>query len=229
MPAAAAAYDQPSSKRITTDSVLDSVLSQVSTTALSRQHSAAGYEARTPHGSNIADDMHDARLGSDVVQQPSTSRPLQSSTNTSRRNSFIKADSAAAAVTEPADEAQPRNDLRATADSVLEGVLRQVEDDADRASVDSLLDGVVEQVAGAASQQRTTADSVLDAMLDDVASSQTDADAHASRLSRSDPQEDHMLQPNTQAVSHLLTECCSHGSSCTPLTPPFITVRLGFY
>ena len=215
-PAAAARY-QASSKRTTTDSVLDRMLNDISTAGLSRQPSAAARQARAPPGSNTAHDLHDAAHHTDAVQQPSTSKPLQSSTSSSRRNSFSNADSAAAAFIRPADAAHPQTGLRVTADSALDGVLRQVEDDADQASVDSLLDGVLEQVAGAVTRQRTTADSVLDAMLDDLAGSQADALADASCKSKDDAQEDHMLQPHIQAVSSHLADFCRPGSTTSTM------------
>ena len=223
-----------SSRRTTTDSVLDRLLREVDEPSLSRRHTAEQATAQLSDAGrrSTADTTQRAvpNSGNGTGPQPAASSPIHS-----RRSSASGAGAASgAASVNPllthADQTQAPVGHRTTTDSILASVLDQVEhevneDDADRASVDSLLDGVLAEVAGAASRQRTTADSVLDAMLDDMADGSMDGQSAMRRQSSGlcDAQAGHSQQPQLQGVRHLSVLLCAH-CHVEPLLMLFATV-----
>lgn len=197
-----------SSRRTTTDSVLDRLLHEVDAATLSRQHSAS--QATTAQPSNagrhdVAATIHAVPNQGITGPQLAASNSMQSKSSNSRRNSAFGAAANVQPLLSHVGQTQAPSGYRSTSDSVLASVLdeveHEVEGEADQASIDSLLDGVLADVAGAASQQRTTADSVLDAMLDDISSSQmgVQSDRRQSRSQHS-VQGDHLHQQQLQAV-----------------------------
>ena len=205
---------QTSSRRTTTDSLLDRLLHEVDAATLARQRSAAPITTAQPCDAtrrDKADAVHAVPNQGMTGPRLAASNSMQSTSSNSntRRNSA----SGAAANVQPSlshdDQTQAPSGYRSTADSVLASVLHEVEHEvegeADQASIDSLLDGVLAEVAGTASQQRTTADSVLDAMLDDISSSQMEVQSDRRQLSSQHSfQGDHLQQQQLQAVSRYL-------------------------
>ena len=204
---------QTSSKRTTTDSVLDRLLHEVDAAALFREPTAAQATSIPPSDAgrrNTADTvLHTVPSQGNNTTGPqlTASNPMQSSN--SRRSSASGAAGGVQPLLSRLDPVKAQSGRRSTTDSVLASVLdeveHEVEDDAAQASIDSLLDGVLTEVAGAASRQRTTADSVLDAMLDDISSSQMDVQSNMERQSSSEhsAQADRLQQQQLQAVSCL--------------------------
>ena len=200
---------QTSSRRTTTDSVLDRVLHEVDAATLSRQHSAAQAAIAQPSAagrSNVADAVLYAVPNQGIPgPQLAASNSMQSSN--SRRNSASEAAANVQHSRSQVDETQAPSGYRSTTDSVLASVLdeveHEVEGEADQACIDSLMSGVLAEVAGAASQKMTTADSVLDAMLNDVSSSQVGVQSDVRRQSSSQHsiQADHLQHQQLQAVS----------------------------
>ena len=201
-----------SSRRTTTDSVLDRLLHEVDAATLSRQHSAAqAITAQSSDAGSPAVDSMQHAVPTQGITGPqlaaSSSMQSRSSTSNSRRNSASGAAVHVQPLLSHAVETQAPSAYRSTVDSVLASVLdeveHEVEGEADQASIDSLLNDVLAEVAGAASQQRTTADSVLDAMLDDISSShlRVQSDTRRQSSSQHSIQADHLQQQQLQAVS----------------------------
>lgn len=212
-PLPASTQQHASSRRTTTDIVLDRLLHEVDEPSVSRRRTAEQATAQpSDTGSRSAADTTQPAVltwGNSAGPQPAASNPIQSSN--SRRSSVSGAAAASAnPLLSHADDFQAPAGHRSTVDSVLASVLNEVEheveDEADQASVDSLLDGVLAEVAGAASRQRTTADSVLDAMLDDMANSSVDGQGVMRRQFSGmySAQASHSQQQQLQGVRHLL-------------------------
>lgn len=202
---ASAPASQESSRRTTTDSVLDRLLHEVDAGMLPRQHSSAQATSAQPS-------VTGRRSTADTNQSNNTSGPqlaasnrMQSSNSNSRRTSASGTVAPAAEVLpvlSRVDHTQAASGYRSTADCVLASVLDEVEHEVEGTadqSVDKLLDDVLVEVAGAASRQRTTADSVLDAMLDDMSSSQLEVVSDMRRQ----PSGQYSIQAGLQAVSSL--------------------------
>ena len=198
---------QKSSRRTTTDGVLDRLLHEVDAAMLPRQHSAVEATSAQPSVTgrrSTADTMLQPNQNNDSTgPQLAASNPMQSSSSSnSRRTSASGTAADVLPLPSRVEHTQDASGYRSTADSVLASVLDEVEHEvkgtADQ-SVDKLLDDVLVGVAGAASQQRTTADSVLDAMLDDMSSGQLEGLSDMRRQ----PSGQYSVQAGLQAVSRL--------------------------
>lgn len=211
-PVTSAPASQKSSRRTTTDGVLDRLLHEVDASMLPRQDSAAQATNAQPSVTgrrSTADTMLPANQNNDTTgPQLAASNPMQSSSSNSRRSSASGTAAGVLPLHSHVDHPQAASGYRSTADSVLASVLDEVEHEVEgkaNHSVDKLLDDVLVEVAGAASRQRTTADSVLDAMLDDMSSSQLEVISDIRRQ----PSGQYSVQAGLQAVSHLPCVDCA--------------------